>query len=124
MGMVELFVPIAAIGGFVVMVGLITRLIATAMLNKTIREALRSDPGSVALLADRLEARQPWADALLGYIFIAFAVALLVLGLTEADPLDRREMLRAVTVPAIVGGVVLLFTRSARRRRSGSASSR
>jgi quinol-cytochrome oxidoreductase complex cytochrome b subunit len=93
---------------------LITRLIATGMLNKTIREAMRSDPGSVPLLAERLEARQPWADALLGWIFLAFALALLVLGAIEHDPDEQSEMFRAAVVPIIVGVTVLLYTRFAR----------
>jgi quinol-cytochrome oxidoreductase complex cytochrome b subunit len=114
MGMVELFVPIAAFMTMAVMVGLITRLIATGMLNRTIREAMRSDPGSVPLLAQRLEARQPWADSLLGWIFLAFALALLVLGLLEADPERRPDMLKSAVIPAIVGAAVLLYIRFAR----------
>jgi quinol-cytochrome oxidoreductase complex cytochrome b subunit len=114
MGMVELFVPMAAFMMVAVIVSLITRLIATGMLNKTIREALRSDPGSVQLLADRLEARQPWADSLLGWIFLAFALALLVLGAIERDPEEQSEMFRAAVVPIIVGVTVLLYTRFAR----------
>ena len=75
-----------------------------------------SDPGSVPLLAERLEARQPWADAVLGWIFVAFAIALALLAVTEPDFEDRREMLRATIVPLVIGVTVLLFTRHARKR--------
>lgn len=114
--MVELFVPIAAIMGFTVMVSLFLRLIATAMLNRTIREAMRSDPGSVPSLVQKLDARQPWADSLLGWILLAFALALLVLALMEGDAEVRTDMLKAVVVPTIVGAVVLLYTRVAARQ--------
>ena len=118
MGMVELFVPIAAFMITAVIVGLLTRLIATGMLNRTIREAMRSDPGSVPLLADRLEARQPWADALLGWIFLAFALALLLLALFERDADQQGEMFKASVVPIVIGVTVLLYTRFARPRRA------
>ena len=111
----ELFVPIAVFMSMTVMLSLITRLIATGMLNRTIREALRSDPGSVPVLAGRLEARQPWADSLLGWIFLAFALALLVFGLMEPDEDRRGDLLRAVVLPAIVGATIFAYTHFARR---------
>jgi hypothetical protein len=116
MDVVGLFLPIAAFIWMAVVVALVTRLIATGMLNRTIREALRTDPASVPLLAERLEARQPWADALLGWIFIAFAVGLLLLGLMEPDPDQRSDILRAVVIPVITGATILLYARYARPR--------
>lgn len=114
---VGLFVPLGAFFMFAVVVMFITRLIATAMLNKTIREAMRSDPGSVALLADKLEQRQPWADALLGWVFIAFAVALVGLGLFEGAA-DRMDLFKAAVVPIVIGATVLLYVRLAGRATS------
>lgn len=113
--MVELFVPMAGMAMIAIIVGLITRLIATGMLHRTLREAMRSDPGSVAPLAARLDARQPWADSLLGWIFIALAVAIALLGITDDDPYDRREGLRAAIVPLIIGVTVLVYVRFAAR---------
>ena len=120
MGGLEFFIPIAAILTFAVIVSLITRLIATAMHHRTIREAMRSDPGSVPLLVQRLEARQPWADAMLGWIFIAFTIGIALLAITDSDPYDRREMLRAAIVPLIIGVTVLAFTYLARPKTSGA----
>ena len=112
--MEELFVPLGVFAMVTVSVGLVTRLIATGMLNKTIREALRSDPGSVPLLAQRLEARQPWADALLGWLFLAFAATLVGLALFEQRGDDQREQFQAAVIPAVLGIVTLLYVRFAR----------
>lgn len=113
MGMAEVLIPISVFVAATLIVALLTRLVATGMLNRTIREALRSDPGSVPLLAERLEARQPWADAMLGWIFIALAVALALLGLTDDDPEARRELLRGAIIPSIIGVTVLAYVRFA-----------
>jgi len=110
----EIFVPLGLFAMITVSVALVCRLIATASLNKTIREALRSDPGSVPVLTGKLEARQPWADALLGWIFLAFDAAIVGLALFE-DSGDRREMLQAAVVPVVVGITILVYVRLAAR---------
>ena len=115
MSAVDMMVPLGLFFMITVSVALLTRLIATGMLNKTIREALRSDPGSVPLLASKLEARQPWADALLGWIFLAFAAALLGLARFR-DGEEQRQMLEATVIPVVVGVAVLLYVRFARPR--------
>jgi hypothetical protein len=112
--MAELFVPIAGMAMIAVIAGLVTRLIATSIHHRTIRAAFRDSPENVPLLAERLEARLPWADALLGWILLAFALSLVVLGVTESDESERMEMLRAAMIPAIVGVVVLGYVRFAR----------
>ncbi len=111
----DLFIPLGLFVMITVSIALLTRLIATAMLNKTIREALRSDPGSVPLLASRLEARQPWADALLGWLFLAFAATLVGLGLFE-DADDRREIFQAAVIPAVLGVTTLVYVWVAGRK--------
>lgn len=111
----EVFVPLALFAMLTISVALVCRLFATASLNKTIREALRSDPGSVPVLADKLEARQPWADALLGWIFLALAAAIAGLSAFE-DVYDRREMLQAAVVPVVIGITILVYVRLAARR--------
>ena len=115
MQMVDLFVPMAGMLMIVAITALITRTIAMASLNKTIREALRSDPGSIPVLATRLEPRPLWGDYLLGWIFAALAVGMVLLALTEPDESDRPEMLRAAIVPALVGATVLAYSWFARR---------
>ena len=107
MEIVALLVPFGVFTMVTVSVVLLTRLIATGMLNKTIREALRTDPASVPLLADKLEARQPWADSLLGWLFLAFAATIAGLALFEPD--DQRELFQAAVVPLVAGITVLLY---------------
>lgn len=111
MDMVEMFVPMAGMLMIVAVVGLVTRLIAAALLNRTIREALRSDPGSVPMLADRLDRHPPWGDAVLGWIFLALAAAMVLLGLTDEDGEARQEMIRAAIVPVVVGLTIMFYTR-------------
>ena len=111
----ELFVPLGLFFMIAVSVAFITRMIATAMLNRTIREAMKTDPGSVPLLVEKLEARQPWADAMLGWIFLAFAAAIAGLALF-ADHDDQVRMLQAAVIPVVVGVTVLLYVRLARTR--------
>lgn len=115
MGMFEVFVPISIFITVTVIAGLITRLIATASLNRTIREAMRSHPESVPLLVERLDRHPPWGDALLGWVFLALAVAMALLGLTEDDPEERQEMLRATIIPVVVGLAVLAYARVSAR---------
>ncbi|HEX8642918.1 MAG TPA: hypothetical protein VF702_03280 [Allosphingosinicella sp.] len=106
----ELFVPIGGMLMIVTITSLITRLLASMSLNRTIREAIRSHPESVAPLADRLDARPLWGDFLLGFIFLAFAIGLVLLGLTEADEVDRARILRGAIVPTVVGLTVLVWS--------------
>lgn len=108
MSPLDSFVPLGGFAMITVSIGLLCRLIATASLNKTIREALKSDPASVPILAQKLEARQPWADALLGWIFLAFAAAIAGLALFE-DYYQQWQMLQAAVVPAVVGVTVLAY---------------
>jgi hypothetical protein len=107
MGMIEVFVPMAAFIMFAVVTSLLTRLIATGMLNRTIREAMRSDPASLPLLIERLDRHAPWGDALLGWMLLALALAMALLGITEPDEYERQDIFRATIIPV----AVLLYAR-------------
>ena len=119
--MVAWLVPIAVFGSFVLMMGQLTRLLANISLNRTLREALRAHPQSVPLLADRLEARQPWADALIGWIFIAIAIGLALMSMFEVAD-DRREILQAAILPLTVGVLVLGFVYWAKSAADGDGA--
>lgn len=120
--MVELLVPLGLFGAMVLVVGQLARLASNISLNRTLREALRSHPPSVAALAERLDARQPWADALAGWMFIAFAIGLVLMGLFEEVD-ERREIFRAAIVPLVVGVTVILYVRQVKRELVGDGSS-
>ncbi len=121
--MVELLVPLGLFGAMVLVVGQLARLASNISLNRTLREALRSHPPSVAMLAERLDARQPWADALVGWMFIAFAIGLVLMGLFEPELEDRREILQAAIVPLVVGVTVIFYVRRVKRELVGDGSS-
>lgn len=116
----DIIVPLGLFFAFVLVVEQLARLASNISLNRTLREALRSDPGSVPILADRLDARQPWADALVGWIFIAFAVGLVLMGALE--PGEKRRVLQAALVPAIIGVTVLLYVRQAKKALANEAT--
>jgi hypothetical protein len=113
--LVPLFVPMAAFAMATAVIALITGIIATGMMHKTIREAMKSQPESVPALIAALHRRAPWVDALLGWIAIALGVTIVVLSLFE-DEVVRNEYLKASVLPFVVGIVVLVYLRVARPR--------
>ena len=117
--MVDILVPLGVIGWMTVMVGMIVRLFSNISLNRTMREALRSSPESVPMLAERLDARQPWENELIGWVFIAFAVGILLMGMLERST-DWRQTLGVAIIPGLAGIVVLLFVQLSKRGKSGS----
>ena len=113
-GLEGLFVPLGLFAMITISVALFCRLIATGMLHRTIRESMRSDPGSVAQLSGRLEARLPWADALLGWIFLAFAAAIVGLSLFE-DSDAQYQMMKAAVIPVVIGVTILVYVHLMRK---------
>ena len=111
MPITEMFIAIAAFIMMAVVASLFTRLFATFSLNRTIRDAMKNEPAAVPLLVERLDRHAPWGDALLGWVFIALAVAMLLLGLTESDADQRNEILRGTIIPVVVGIAVLAYAR-------------
>lgn len=112
--MVEIVIPVALFGAFVLVSAQFARLISNLSLNRTLREALRTDPSSVPILAERLDSRQPWADALIGWIFIALAVGMALMSLFE-EAAERRQILETAIVPLLIGVVVVAYVRWAKR---------
>ena len=113
--LVELFVPIAGVAMIFGIAALLSGIITTGMLHRTLREAMKSHPESVPALTAALKARAPWADALLGWIMLAIAATIVILALFEDGDL-QREMLKASVIPFVIGIVVLVYLRLARPR--------
>ena len=112
--MVDILVPLGVMGWMAVMVGMIVRLFSNISLNRTIREALRSNPESVPILAERLDSRASWENGLIGWVFIAFAVGIVLMGVLERMP-DWRQTIGVAIIPGLAGIVVLLFVHLSRR---------
>jgi NhaP-type Na+/H+ or K+/H+ antiporter len=108
---VQLFVPMAVFVMLVAITSLICRLIGMGMVHKTIREAMRSEPGAIPSLVERLDRPAPWGDALLGWIFLALAAAIALFAVTETDEEARIDLLRGTIIPIVVGVVVLIYAR-------------
>ena len=115
--MSEVLIALGVFAAFVLIVGQVTRLVSDISLNRTMREALRSHPDSVGLLAERLGVRQPAADGLLGWLFIALAIGLVLVSLFETKD-DRSDMLQLAIVPAVIGVTALLYVRLAGRQKT------
>ena len=111
--MSDILVPLGALAMLAFMTAQIAQLFSNISLNRTLREALRNHPEAVASLAGKLGGRQSQGDALVGWIFIAFAVGLVLMGLLE--PGEKRQVIQAAIVPLIVGIVVLGYARLAKR---------
>ena len=118
--MEEVLMPFAVFGSAVLMLGLLTRLFSDISLNRTLREAMRAHPDSVPILAAKLGKREPWADALIGWIFIALAAGIVLVSLFET-PGERREMLQGAIIPLLVGIVVLAFVARMKREYESEA---
>ena len=114
--LIPLLVPMAAFAMIVAVVASITGLIATGMVHKSIREAMRTHPESVPSLVAALQARAPWVDALIGWIALALGATVVILALFESDEYTRMEMFKASVIPFVVGVVVLAYLRFARPR--------
>jgi hypothetical protein len=108
--MVDILVPIAATTMMVLFVDQVRRLISHAILNGTIRRAMEKHPASTPLLIAKLEQRRPWSEGLVGWIFVAFGVAL-GLGSLFEDTEARAAGLQVAGVTLTVGIAVLLYVR-------------
>lgn len=97
----------------------IVRLIGQAMLHRTIRIAMKTDPASVAALIAKLDGRKPWGDALAGWVLTGAGIALAIASCL--GPVESRVDTRtAALVLSIVGLFVLGFAWWTERQRGRS----
>ncbi|MCU6454729.1 hypothetical protein LPN01_11640 [Sphingomonas sp. A2-49] len=86
----------------------VRRLIAHAILNRTIRKALVVDPLSARLLIEKIEPRPRWPDALAGWIAVLAGVAIGVAGVLSAAA-ERAEALQLAAVSLALGVAILSY---------------
>lgn len=116
--MIDVLIPLGVIGWMVVIVGMVARLFSNISLNRTIREALRSSPESVPVLAQRLDSRAPWENELIGWVFITFAIGIVLMGLLDGS-LQWRQTCGVAIIPGLAGIIVLLYVRFSRGNNHG-----
>ena len=105
----DVLMAIAFTAGIVMIVGHLVRLARTTAIQKTIREAIRSDSPLTADLLDRIDQAQPAStgDDRTGLILLALGAALLCYGLIQGRPEDIRELSGVALFPIFVGAALL-----------------
>jgi hypothetical protein len=100
-----LLVPLGVFAAVVAVFGLVTGLIGHWVTNNTLREALRTSPENVALVANKLQQRRPVNTETWGLLGIALGAALAGAGLIGA-PETRVALLQAALLPGFIGGAL------------------
>ena len=105
----DVLMAIAFTAGIVMIVGHLVRLARTTAIQKTIREAIRTDSPLTADLLDRIDQAQPAStgDDRTGLILLALGAALLCYGLIQGRPEDIRELSGVALFPIFVGAALL-----------------
>ena len=95
--------------GAVLIASHLTRMIRTALLQRTIREGIRNDSGVTPALLDQLDDRQPTgsSDDRTGLVLLALGAALFCFGLIQGDADDIRNFSGIALFPVFVGAVLL-----------------
>jgi len=110
---------IAFFAGVVLIVGHIGRMIRTSMLQKTIRQAMKSGT-DVNLLLDKIENEQPEgnSDERIGLVLLALGGALIGYGVINGNAAQIREIVGMSLFPIFVGAVLLCRALLSGRRSS------
>ena len=106
--MVDVVVPLGVLTILLMCVSQVRRLIAHAILNRTIRKALETDPQSARLLIEKIEPRPRWPDALTGWIMVVAGSAI-GLAAIFSSATERAEALQIGFVGIAIGGGILLY---------------
>ncbi len=105
----ETFVFAVLVTGGVLIVGHLVRLWRTAILHKTLREAISRNNESLGpLLADGIEPPAPaYNDGRNGILLIAVALAMISFALIQGDPDDIKTLGGAAVFPGFAGLALL-----------------
>lgn len=108
--MLDVVLPIAVLAILLLFVDQLRRLISHAIVNGTIRQALKSDPASVPLLVAKLENGRHLPGTLVGWVMIAGASALAVAALFESTE-ESRATFEVAAIAGVVGIFILGYVR-------------
>jgi hypothetical protein len=107
-GMSDVVLPLGVLAILLMFVAQVRRLIAHAILNRTIRKALEIDAPSARLLIEKLEPRPRWPDGLAGWIMVVAGVAI-----GAASPFapheEVKDLVQIAAVSVVIGGGILLY---------------
>ena len=101
----SVLIPLAVFVAIVAVVGLITGVIGQWIVNRTVREALRTSPEQLSLVTDKLQQRRPLNLEIWGLVGIALGAALAV-GALIGEPETRTALLQASLVPGFIGAAL------------------
>ena len=107
--MLELVLTLGVLGMLLLFVDQIRRLVSHAILNRTIRRAMETDPSSAPLLIAKLEPRRMWSDALAGWIMFLAGAALAGAAIFETG-FEQAETLQIAAVAVVLGVGVLAYS--------------
>ena len=110
----ELMVSLAGLLAITAIFALITGVLRYWMINRTMREALKSQPEQMALVSDKLGMRADFNFDLWGLIGIATGAALAVAGVI-GEAAQQTLLLQSALLPGFIG-VALIGQRWLPRR--------
>ena len=105
----DVLMMIAMVTGAVLIVGHLSRVRRTNLLQQTIREAIRSNSGLTPALLEKIDEQQPSgsSDDRTGLVLLALGAALFCYALIAGDPKEAREIAGIALFPIFVGAVLL-----------------
>jgi hypothetical protein len=105
----DVLIGVTIITGAVMIVGHLARIARTYFLQKTIRQAIKSDSGLTPALLEKIDDQQPagTGDDRTGLLLIAIGAALFCYGLIQGGEENIRQLSGIALFPFFVGAVLL-----------------
>jgi uncharacterized protein YneF (UPF0154 family) len=101
----SVLIPLGVFAAFVAIVALFTGLAGLWVVNRTMREALKTNPDSLPLLTGQMQQRRPWNLEIWGLVGMATGAALAVAAAIGA-PEARTLLLQTSLLPGFIGAAL------------------
>jgi len=116
MGVESIVIPLALFAAIVALVWLLTAMVTQMSMARTLRDAARTSPENLGLIAERLVApRGGSAAEIAGFVGVGTGAALGIAALI-GDAAMRTPILQGALLPLFIGGAMLLQGWLMRRR--------